>query len=117
MAVIRTLSTRFDLRCPKASCRGLVSEKHPAKSRTFYGYQKVLNRGKDLDLGICLPGIIPNTFLAQAVLEQSLEEAIPTIKQGNRTHTSSLLRFRDASFVQPRHFQSGDYWRILLLLL
>lgn len=99
MAVMRTLDKCFDLGGTKASCKGLASEKHPSKSSTLHGpvvwNQKALKRCKDLDLGVCLPAIIPNTSLAQAVLEQSLEEATPITNQGNKNHTSSLLRFRD----------------------
>lgn len=118
---MRTLDKCFDLGCTKASCKGLASRKHPSKSRALhgsvFGYQKALKRCKDLDRGVCLSTIIPNTSLAQAELEQSLEKATPMINQGNKNHTSSLLRFRDTSFVQPGHFQFGDYWHILLLLI
>lgn len=96
MAVMRTLDKYFDLGCTKASCKGLASRKHPSKSRTLHepvaGYQKALKRCKDLDPGVCLSTIIPNTSLAQAVLEQSLEKATPMINQGNKNHTSSLPR-------------------------
>lgn len=119
--MIRTLDKCFDLGCTKASCKGLALGKHPSKSRALHGpivgYEKALRRCKDLDLGVCFPGVIPNTFLAKAVLEQSLEEATSMINQGNKNRTSSPLRFRDTSFVQPGHFQFGDYWHILLLLL
>lgn len=119
--MIRTLNKCFDLGCIETSCKGLASGKHPSKSRMLHqpvvGYQKALKRCKDLDLGVCLPTIIPKTFLAQAVLEQSLEEATPMINQGNKNHPSSLLRCRDTSFVQPGHFQFGDYWHVHLLLL
>lgn len=89
---------------------------NPEHYTCLYLVTKSAKRCKDLDLGICLPGIIPDTFLPQAVLEQSLEEATLMINQGNKNHTSSLLRFRDTSFVQPGHFQFGDYWHILLFL-
>lgn len=48
--------------------------------------------------------LLPNTYLAQTVLEQSLQEATPTINQGEKPSS----RFRDTSFVQPEHLQAAD---------
>lgn len=93
MAVIRTLDKYFDW-------------------GSVVGYHKALIRCKDPDAGVCLPVMIPNTFLAEAELEQSLEEATPMINQGNKSLTFPLLRFRDSSLVQPGHFPFGGYWHI-----